>query len=158
MEEIVEYNETEVEGNVLMKKLSTSATEMLRSGKGYRNNDRGTGYYFIQEIVKYETEELENEDILDTCTLLYGTTNVMGLIHEKFGTTKLHGLWLTTLDGVLENYGEEDITLVTPYKIPSDALIISDLDAEGALFVYPVGKHPKESILVTIEIDTKLLS
>lgn len=146
------------EDDMLMEKLSESVIEMMKSGKGYRNNNRGTGYYYIQEIVEFETKELENEDIFDTCGLLYGTTNVMELIHEKFGTTKLHGLWLTTLDGVLENYGEEDITLVTPYKIPSDALIISDLDAEGALFVYPVGKHPKESILVTIEIDTKLLS
>lgn len=111
---------------------------------GYRNDNLSTGHYKINDVIHHEINELGNEDIIETCKIFYGTDDVYAVINRHFGEKQLWGLWLTTEDGVISNYNG-DSEFYDSYKIPDNALVISDLGDEGALFVIDV--YPSSLLL-----------
>ena len=116
--------------------LTQTALQLLREGYGYRNEEISTGNTNLKDIIKFETEELENTDIQETCNKLYRTSEPTQYIEKHFGKpiSKLFGLWLTTLEGVKSYYFDEHSSNeIVQYHIPSNAIIISDLDDQGIL-------------------------
>ena len=123
--------------------LTPSCNEMIENMIGYRNDNYSTGHYNIIDVISFEVNELSNDDIFQTCLNLYGTDDVVSVIENHFNTKNFHnlwGLWLTTEKGVVEHYkgSKEGYEL---YAIPENALIISDISDEGALFV--IDSHPE---------------
>lgn len=119
-----------------------SCKTLLNTKIGYRNDNYSTGTYKIKQVIDFETKELFNQDIIETCKLFYGTDDVYAVIQRHFNTDNfdtLWGLWLTTESGVKEYYkGQEEG--YNAYLIPDNALVISDLSEEGILFV--LSQHP----------------
>lgn len=113
---------------------SNELKQIEKEKVGYRNDDLSTGRYEIQDVIEFETVELGNDDIYETCQNFYGTRDVEKVIKDKFGNETVWGIWLTTVKGVLNNYKEVETTTITTYKLPSDALPISDIGEDGILF------------------------
>lgn len=93
----------------------------------------------FKEIAESEGELelliIEEEQNLAIENYDYFVEQVVNFIKSRF-KEEVVGLWLTTFEGVIERYGGE-IGNIDCYKIPEEALIISDLDIDGALFVFP---------------------
>lgn len=121
--------------------LSPTANELVTSQTGYRNDDLSAGVFKITDIIEFETNELGNTDIHDTCAKLYNTTP-RNSMQDAFRTTDLYGLWVTTKSGVTNHYSDEQDSPITAYNIPENAHIVSDLDTEGVLFVFI--PHPNQ--------------
>ena len=137
---------------MVIDKLSNTAQSLIKNGCGYRNIEvYGSGVVDYEEIIKFETLELGNDDIFDTCLELYNIGyNTNGLMEEKeedierrieenikhwknhFQADKLYGLWLTTEEAVEELYEGDPVE----FTIPAGAVIVSDLDEEGILLVF----------------------
>lgn len=139
----------------IINKLSKETQEMLNDGYGFRNDTLyGSGVEEIQKIIEFETIELENTDIFETCEELYGidyetidlnnpesvknaVKKTIKFIFEHFNAEVLYGKWLAPEKSIIQYYeGDEDIS---KYIIPDDAIIISDLGEQGALFVSAKG-------------------
>lgn len=106
---------------------------------GYRNEScYGSGIRDLYEIIEFEMDELENEDIPDYIKKNYGYTgrddsseDVISFLKENLPEHK-YGLWLASKEAVKRLYdgSEENIVEV---KIPNDAVIVSDLGFDGFL-------------------------
>jgi hypothetical protein len=108
---------------------------------GYRNNSwGGSGVFSLEEVLFFEQEELENEDI--PLTLGVTAEEVVPYLERKTNVSvkKLFALWLTSKEGVLRYY--EGANGYTGYHLPKDAFSISDLDEQGILWVSSI--HPRE--------------
>lgn len=125
-----------------MEKLSEVAKELLRTQIGYRNDGLSEGIFTISEIIEYETEELGNEDIYDTCEELYNTRNPLEVIENTFGKEVVYGMWFARKEDILEYYAEDGETEINSYNIPNNAVVISDLGEDGVLFAFI--EHPKK--------------
>lgn len=114
--------------------LSFTAKQIFTNKLGYRNDGYGDGSIrLVEEIIQYEVEELGNLDILSTCERLYKVTDINCLLEQRFNREEnVFAIWLTTPEGVVKNYSEEEVQ-ISEYQLPEDALILSDLDSEGIL-------------------------
>jgi hypothetical protein len=152
-------------------KFSKELTQMLSEKVGFRNEAfRGSGERIARDVIKFEMYDLGNEDIVEFFREHYGFSipyesyqkaleneeiteaevdqiidQMFMILKEKFGHTNLYCLWLTSLEGVKENYMneedmEEDEIVITKYYLPDKVVPISDLEDEGALFVMEI--HP----------------
>lgn len=144
-----------------LEKISKSAKHLLETKKGYRNEGRSAGVYPINEIFEYETNQLEKEDIFDTCKTLYGNLDPHSIIKQHFHDEEVWGIWLGRREDILEHYGEDTETELSVYRIPNDAIILSDLGEEGVLFAFK--EYPNdlfmdyEWVLHTKSLNQKML-
>ncbi len=118
---------------------------------GYRSEEvYGEGHRNISEVVRHETEELGNEDIIDTLI-------TRGIIKDKTELTpfierlKSEGydevVWLSdTPEDVIDVYSTEESPIsrdsVERYDI-EDGIVISDLGRDGKLIAYKSGGSKK---------------
>lgn len=159
-----------------MPELSNPLQTMLEEGCGFRNNEWGESRVWdLQDVVYHEMTALMNSDIpeflnehynagiclddngkFDTDAFEYEApcyvSDVMDFIRSKVGEDELYGVWLTTKSSVLKIYDSGSETTVSMYQIPEDALVISDLDIDGALFV--TRTHP-DNLYISCEIVRK---
>jgi len=133
---------------MITRGLSKESIELLETGIGYRNDLLyGSGIEDFEAVISHEILELGNRDIPLTCNKLYSiSTSLMDIIPKKvirrivdymrthYKTSSLYVKWLCTKCNVIEYYEGCDENIVA-YKIPSNALVISDLGREGALFI-----------------------
>lgn len=140
--------------------LSNTANSLIQEKIGYRNERLSSGVYTIKEIFEYETKELGNEDIYNTCKKLYGTKDALKIIEDTFGRLNVYGVWFAKKEDILENYAEDGETEVTSYRVPENHLLLSDLGDEGVLFAFaerPDGLYiDSELVQGTISISAKL--
>lgn len=136
--------------NIKKSALSITAKKLETNGFGYRYEGVSTGTYLIQDSLKFEIEELGNEDVFMTLQKLYNinTNNVneiIRLIYNYFNQQYVYGLWVSTKSNIEKvyihpsDYEYGDVVLLK-YKLPNKRLIISDLDYEGIWYATPV--HP----------------
>lgn len=134
------------------KYLSNTAKEIINSNKGYRNNSLyDSGVTCLRDIMEFEINELENEDILDTVSLLYpqaflqpdkylNIDNILAFVQEKLDADSddLKGIWLTSKDGVKRNYlNHNEETEISYVDLTNkDYIILSDMDDMGILIAY----------------------
>ncbi len=140
-------------------KNSKTLSKMISQGVGYRvESYSGSKVRNLFDVVHYEIFELGNEDILDYMEKKYNLKGIQLHSREFFredeeaefrvarqivdyctftlGAEKVIGIWLTTLPNVKKFYklnSDDEIT-----KVPLDRkyMVISDLDEDGALFVF----------------------
>ena len=148
-------------------KRSKTCEQLLNDGFGYRNDDISTTTSTtpLWEILEYEINELGNDDVFDYLQSLgMNFISVDEVINYIYNTlhlpyrTPLYGMWLTTKENVLDFYhnGENNEITISKYSIPENALIISDLDCDGILFVLCKPKDDYyESEYTTIKIVDK---
>ena len=119
---------------------SKEVNQMLKDGKGYRcESYMGSAERRAAIIVRYEVEEMGNEHIIeDACKALglddCNLDNVLKAIEKEFGPDAM-AIWLATKEYASKYYcgpGERPTAIL----IPKDAVIISDLKDEGALFAW----------------------
>ncbi|PGK51714.1 hypothetical protein CN918_28400 [Priestia megaterium] len=130
-------------------KLSSAATNLLEERIGYRNEGLSAGTFTIKQILEFETKELGNDDILETCQKLYGTNDVLKIIENKFGHLGVYGVWFARKEDILEYYAEDGETEVTMYRIPDNHLLLSDLADEGVLIAF---KERPDGLYIDSEI------
>lgn len=157
--------------------LSNPLQTMLEEARGFRNNEWGESRVWnLQEVVYHEMTVLMNSDIpeflnehyrADICLDDNGrfdsdafeceapcyVSDVMEFIRSKVGEGELYGIWLTTKSSVLKIYDSGRITPVSMYQIPADALVISDLDIDGTLFVTKT--HPDDFFISRENVNKK---
>lgn len=132
------------------------AIEKLK--KGYNNKlFRDSGVVDFEKILEFELYELGNIDILEKLEdyglkmpleEFYGDLyifeemkeeiigRVMSFVRKKMGlksNDKIFAKWLTTMDGILENYIVDDDFEIQEYSLPEKHLIASDLGTSGVL-------------------------
>lgn len=146
--------------------ISPTLQTIINQASGSRNNEWGESrIWTLRDIVYHEMTALMNSDIPEFLNEKYGADickaddgsfdqdafeceapryveDVIRFIEKKMGASNLYGVWLTTKEGVCEIYHSGSQTAITTYRIPDDALVISDLDIDGSLFV--TGVHPEE--------------
>lgn len=135
-----------------MSGLSRTLSYMIDTGEGYRNTYCTSGVTKLSEIIRFEMNELGNRDIID-----FIGSNYLGYIPSTISDTEylikytlefianifktdpnnLNGVWLTTYQDVLDKYyyKDEENNIIKVYT-HKGMLPISDLDRDGALFVY----------------------
>ena len=121
------------------QKLSKEAKEILRNGGGYRCEGSLSRSTKASEVLRFEIDELGNDHILTEIMAAFGlpktptTEEAISLIERRFGVDA-KVLWLATQESVKRycDEGEEP----EYYDLPGGAVIISDLDAEGQLFLF----------------------
>lgn len=136
-------------------RLHKTTKYLMYAHRGYRNpwysGDYESPHTKFVQVLHYEVDELGNEDILDTCEHLYGISyegcetnedkmvKVLGLMMKKFGTLELECCWLGSKETVNNLYGGNEISYGEISRvacwIPTDAIVVSDLGEDGALFV-----------------------
>jgi hypothetical protein len=78
-------------------------------------------------------------------------SSLMKFVENYFKSKKVYAIWLTSKEGVNKNYfynlntSNQD-KCISKYKIPTDALPISDLDDQGTLFLTKI--HPKNLLIL----------
>lgn len=121
-------------------KKSNEVNQMLKDGKGYRcESYMGSAERRAAVIVRYEVEEMGNEHVVDEACKALGLDdcnldNVLKAIEKEFGPDAM-AIWLATKEYASKYYcgpGERPTAIL----IPEDAVIISDLKDEGALFTW----------------------
>ena len=129
--------------------LSYEARWMMVKDVGFRNDScYNSGVNNVFDIIDFEVFELGNNDILRTCKNLYGLKMdlrkrkesveiVKQFLYNLYSTKELKGLWLAIPESVMKLYDGK--LGMGKYKLPSDALIISDLGFDGCLFVSKIG-------------------
>jgi len=138
---------------------SEETEEMLRERIGYRCHSysvfRDTSYPTVDEIIYHEAMEMGNDHILEDVCKALGITDLdcSGRGHEDNPldprevdaiidrVAELYGpgaraLWLGTLNTVLSRYCTDD-EVPESYPIPPEAIVLSDLGPDGALFLFP---------------------
>ena len=145
---------------------SKETQRVLTTKKGYRNNSYGvSGVMEIRDVVQYEMKVNGNTDIPEFMEVEYDLNvnltdlnerlqegkvsdseltgmldNIQEKVREVMGDIDVFCLWLSTREGIEENYnGKEDG--MTCYDLSGvDLMPISDLADEGTLFV--MDRHP----------------
>lgn len=145
--------------NMNVKNLSTTAKRVQTLGVGYRYEGISTGVYRIEDCLRFEVEELGNEDVFETLNKLYNiNTNdiekVIKWVYSMFKERNIYGLWVSTKIGVEKNYIDENeyscgpVTLLK-YKLPQKGLILSDLDDQGVWFA--ISEHPDKLLYQEVQ-------
>lgn len=136
-------------------KFSNTLNFMIKSGEGYRNTHYSSGVVELHKIINFELNELNNEDIFyfmknnydnyDTKCIEYKNNKIdytINFVSNLLNTDSknLKGVWLTTYQDVLDIYCDkespENIDIEKVYIHENNMIPISDLDKDGALFVY----------------------
>lgn len=130
-----------------MPELSDTAKQIQQSNIGFRNDFLFSGDdYLIQEVLKYEIYELNNDDILDFLNV-DGINDVLKYIKEYFKTNSpIYGYWFTSKAGVKSSYAG-DTEPISKFNLPEKYLILSDLDSDGILIA---SETPKSELKQTI--------
>lgn len=98
----------------------------------------------LEDVVKFEIDELWNEDILDFVNNNYAGSDQLktsnDIINYLYGFTsakQLYCIWLATADNAKKIYYVDDNTAyyMSKYCLDQFDFIISDLGPDGALFV-----------------------
>ena len=137
-------------------KLTKHAKKIIDKKFGYRCEEQSTGWHAPYDILDFEINELGNDDIITTMKRLYDYdfTNVDDLdakLKEYF-QSGYQLLWLaddplTTVEEYsdghqrvksLKEAKHEDGSpiVVRAYYLPTDFLVLSDIDADGQLFAF----------------------
>jgi hypothetical protein len=137
---------------------SETAVQIKNLKKGYNNKlFRDSGVVDFEKILEFELYELGNIDILEKLED-YGLKmpleefykdlyifeemkeeiieKVMSFVRKKMGlknNEKIFAKWLTTMNGILENYIVDDDFEIQEYSLPKKYLIASDLGTGGVL-------------------------
>jgi len=114
---------------------------MLDEKKGYRcESYGGSGEWKAKKVIIFEVEDLGNLGVLEeSCEALNikkkkCTLDVLiETIEKQFGPDA-GVIWLGTKEDVKERYCEENEDPIE-FDIPEGAVVLSDLDEEGALFL-----------------------
>lgn len=85
-----------------------------------------------KDLKKLIIEE-EQEMVISNST--YFIEQILNFIEQIIGTRKVTGLWLTTIENVVNIYGA-NIYNIDKYSLPKEYIVISDLSIDGALFVF----------------------
>lgn len=85
------------------------------------------------ELKKLIIEEEQKMAILNET---YFIDQILNFIEERFGTKDVEAIWLTTDKNVLLRYMRGSDEVIDEYILPKEYIVISDLDIDGALFVY----------------------
>lgn len=131
-----------------MTKPSKTAQKIIDSNIGYRNDTLFSGDdYLIQETLKFEIYELDNDDILDYLNV-DGINDVLDYIDKHLPHHKeLYAYWFTSKDAVQKLYAG-DTEPISEFKLPQKYLILSDLDDEGILIVSETPKSELEQSIL----------
>lgn len=131
------------------KEITPFTKKLIDTGIGYRIDTEDTsGITNIKRIVKYEVEELGNEDILDTLRLIldkpdFSIKDLKNYVND-FSKHYPYGLWLSTDIKTTKElyssmpdliYNTEDT--VSKYRITGKAYLLSDIGSEGTLLALP---------------------
>jgi hypothetical protein len=162
-------------GWIEMAKFSKEVLEMLRLGRGYNCESYGEydGWRPYKGVLEHEVLAMQNEHVLEDaakalgvdCDLKYYKQRIPGWptvdvpysnsvsacmrvvqreIDRRFGPDS-DVIWLATNADVRARYcapGERPVK----YPIPRNALVLSDLDGDGALFLFPSISQPPEKM------------
>jgi len=121
---------------VAMAKYSTQLKELLKTKIGYRDNNFGElrPERNAIKVIRHEILDLNNSHVLSEAAHFLNTepklSAVIKAIIQRFGKNA-YALWLGTKEDIVKYYGD----CLTVYKIPEDAVPISDLGEYGILFV-----------------------
>lgn len=125
-----------------MLKLSDTVRKLFKDGKGYRCEAISSGRHKPSEVVRYEIEELGNDNETALAQYCDGlelskkkcTFSTIYAILQKEYDEKYDALWLTAKNFAKKRYcdpGEHP----EEHIVPSDSKVIQDLDEEGGLFL-----------------------
>lgn len=130
-----------------MVKQTVTAAEIIATNIGYRNDALFSGDdYLIHDVLDWEMHELQNTDILDYLNLSH-FDDVIDYVKQHFGTDEVYGYWFTTKQNVIDLY-HGDTEDMTQFELPSDYLILSDLDDDGILIVSQTPKSALEQHII----------
>lgn len=128
----------------IKSKLSNTAAQIVAANKGYRNDFLFDGDdHQILDVISYENDELENDDIFDFIKKIYHIDIIKNpdefktWLENVFQTRadNLFGYWLTTKDSCIDLYADTLDDEITKLPLPTDYLILSDLSVDGCLIV-----------------------
>lgn len=149
--------------------LTPAAQKILLTGLGYRCLEQTSGYHEPADVLNYEINELDNDDIPATVKALYNydyhnVKQLMQFINDQLETDQFELIWLAAdpLDSI-EFYSDQhqrysslrqakhlDGTAipVAEYLLPIDeTLLISDCGVDGQLFAYPADLTIAEKVI-----------
>lgn len=131
------------------KEITPFTKKLIDTGIGYRIDTEDTsGITNIKRIVKYEVEELGNEDILDTLRLIldkpdFSIKDLKNYVND-FSRHYPYGLWLSTdikttkdLYGSMSDFDGNVEDTISKYKVTGKAYLLSDIGSEGTLLALP---------------------
>lgn len=117
---------------------------------GYRTQScsvwRKTGFPAFSTVLSFETVDLGNRDIYHYMKQNYGQPSnlrkcrpylnltIKEYLAQRYGTDDLVCIWLCDKKEQVYRYGTTEIYQVT---LPDNATIVSDLGADGKLYVFP---------------------
>lgn len=140
-----------------LAQLSPEAREIITQNIGYRNDELFDGNdHLLPDVLAFEINELENEDILDFTNSQDGN-DVINIANARFGeNTPVYAYWFATLRNVRELYStplEDDPTIaepITAFELPEEYIVISDLDQDGICIMSPTPKSACKIISTTV--------
>ena len=128
---------------------SNTLKKIINDKRGFRNNNfQNSKVTNLKDIVKYEYNELGNEDIIDTIYKLYDhkidkTKNIINNILEFISKLlnepidNLKGVWVTTYEAVEKLYKLNSDDAISVFNFNDKKwMIISDLSEDGILIAY----------------------
>ena len=133
--------------NINFSNISSTLKKIITDMRGFRNNNfQNSGITNLKEIIKYEYNELGNEDIIYTLNKLYGYDTNKNTVDEiidfislslSVDSSDLKAVWVTSYTAVEKLYkiNKDDPISVFNFK-DKDWMIISDLDEDGILIAY----------------------
>ena len=138
--------------------ISQTLQELKQAQKGYRTEYfSGSQVRDPAEVIKYEICSLGNTDIIEYVKTHYGLLrgyeltedievlqiNIDAIIKEiisycsdRLGAKDLEAIWLTDYEYAKEFYNNGCPHGIDEYFIDNEHLILSDLDQDGALFIF----------------------
>ena len=131
-----------------LAELSPDARDIITHNIGYRNDDLFDGDdHLLPDVLAFEINELENEDILDFTDSQDGN-DVINIANAWYGEdTPVYAYWFATLPNVRKLYTshfeDDDPTIVEPitaFELPEKYIVISDLDQDGMCIMSPTPK------------------
>ena len=128
--------------------MSETLNAIITSKRGYRNEEFSStpsSIPTLRDMLEGEIEDSGNTDVIDYLkytqnVLLEKVDDIIEFVMEQTGIKNeddLHALWLTTQQGVLENYFDTNEDELFSYNLNDIAplMVLSDLDCDGVLFV-----------------------
>jgi hypothetical protein len=78
---------------------------------------------------------IEEEQQIAISNASYFIDQILNFIERAIGTKQVIGIWLTTIENVVNIYGGNTDN-IDEYNLPKEYVVISDLGVDGALFVF----------------------
>lgn len=140
--------------------MSETLKKLLEDKVGYRTeNFSGSGVRNAVEVATFEISSLFNTDIMDTMQNMYNLDfsefidveeedlfevsqcildKIFSFLEEKMEIPiqDMKAIWLTTEEYVKTRYCRDENCVIEKIEIGNSWIPISDLDKDGALFVY----------------------